>query len=104
LPVLLGGVFFRRMTISYNLPRITGLLFNFTLAASLAWIILSRMLLPPRPKGVSRIKNIVTILEWLLVPIIILILGSMPALDAQTRMMLGKYMEFNPTEKRKKVI
>ncbi len=102
LPIFLGGVLFRQMTISYNLPKITGLLLNFTLGTSLAWIILSRTILPPRPKGVSWMKNVVMVIEWVLVPFIILILGSTPALDAQTRMMLAKYMEFNPTEKVKK--
>jgi len=104
LPVFLGGAFFRQMTISYNLPKITGLLLNFTLGTSLAWIILSRTILPVRPKGVSWTKNVVMVVEWVLVPFIILILGSTPALDAQTRMMLAKYMEFNPTEKVKKVV
>ena len=104
LPLFLGGAFFSSMAIGYNLPKITGLLFNFTLATSLAWIILSRTTLPPRPKGVSRVKSVVMVIEWVIVPFIILILGSTPALDAQTRLMLGRYMEFNPTEKIKKVV
>jgi hypothetical protein len=101
LPLLFGGVFFKQIAIGYNLPKITGLLLNFTLATSLVWVVLSRTILPVRPKEVSWTKNVVMILEWIIVPIIILILGSTPALDAQTRLMLGKYMEFNPTEKRK---
>ena len=104
LPILLGGTFFNQMAIGYNLPRITGLLFNFTLATSLALIILSRTILPPRPKDVSWFKNIVMLAEWIIVPIVILILGSTPALDAQTRIMLAKYIEFNPTEKGHKMI
>ncbi|MGA2774898.1 MAG: glycosyltransferase family 2 protein [Candidatus Omnitrophota bacterium] len=104
LPLVLGGTFFNQMTISYNLPKITGLLLNFTLASSLAWIILSRTTLPERPKHVSWFKNVVMTLEWALVPLVILILGSAPALDAQTRLMLAKYMEFNPTTKIKKVV
>jgi hypothetical protein len=104
LPILLGGTFFNQMAIGYNLPRITGLLFNFTLATSLALIILSRTILPPRPKDVSWFKNIVMLAEWIIVPIVILILGSTPALDAQTRIMLAKYIEFNPTEKGHKVV
>ncbi|MCX5700618.1 MAG: hypothetical protein NTZ63_03675, partial [Candidatus Omnitrophica bacterium] len=103
-PIILGGAFFNQMSIGYNLPKITGLLFNFTLVASLAWIILSRIILPPRPKGVSWFKNVVMIFEWGIVPFIILILGSLPALDAQTHLILGKYMEFNPTPKNKKVV
>lgn len=54
---------------------------------------------PPRPSDVKWTKNIVMIMEWIIVPFIILIPGSIPALDAQTRLMLGKYMEFNTTEK-----
>jgi hypothetical protein len=104
LPVIFGGVFFNQMAIGYNLSKITGLLFNFTLFTSLVWIILSRLILPPRPKGISWFKNVVMLMEWFLVPFIILILGSTPALDAQTHLALGKYMEFNPTPKSKKVV
>ncbi|MGB4520754.1 MAG: glycosyltransferase family 2 protein [Candidatus Omnitrophota bacterium] len=99
LPILLGGAFFNQMSIGYNLPKITGILFNFTLVASLIWIILSRFTLPRRPKDVKWTKNIIMMLEWVLVPFIVLILGSIPALDAQTRLMLGKYMQFQVTEK-----
>lgn len=99
LPILLGGSFFNQMPIGYNLPRIAGLLFNFTLVASLIWVLLSRTILPPRPSDVKWTKNIIMILEWVIVPFIILLLGSSPALDAQSRLMLGKYMEFYPTEK-----
>jgi len=104
LPLLLGGAFFNQMSIGYNLPKITGLLLNFTLASSLAWIILSRTILPPRPKYINWFKNVIMILEWGIVPFVILILGSAPALDAQTRLMLAKYMEFNPTTKIKKMV
>lgn len=104
LPLLFGGAFFNQMAIGYNLPKITGLLLNFTLATSLAWIILSRTILPPRPKNVSWTKNVIMVIEWVMVPLIILILGSTPALDAQTRLALAKYMEFNPTEKINKVV
>jgi len=104
LPLLLGGAVFNSMAIGYNLPKITGLLFNFTIITSLTWVILSRTILPPRPKEVSWTKNIIMILEWVIVPFAILVLGSSPALDAQTRMMQARYMEFNPTQKRKEVV
>lgn len=104
LPILFGGAIFGQMAIGFNLPKITGLLLNFTLITSLVWIILSRTILPPRPKGVSWTKNVIMTLEWIIVPFIILVLGSTPALDAQTRLALGKYMEFNPTEKQKLMV
>ena len=104
LPMLLGGRFFAQSAIGHNLPRITGLLFNFTVFASLVWIILSWTILPPRPKGVSWFRNVIMVAEWLIVPVVILVLGSTPALDAQTRLMLGRYMEFSATEKTRKVV
>ncbi len=103
LPIIFGGAFFNQMAIGYNLSKLTGLLLNFTLFTSLVWVILSRIILPPRPKDVSWLKNIVMVMEWFIVPFIILILGSTPALDAQTHLALGKYMEFNPTPKSKKI-
>jgi len=104
LPIFFGGRFFSQMAIAYNLPKITGLLFQFTLFTSLTWIFLSWTILPPRPKGISWFKNVLLILEWVFVPFIILILGSSPALDAQSRLMCARYMEFNPTLKGNKVL
>ena len=99
LPILFGGAFFSQSSIAYNLPRITGLLLRFTLLTSLIWIFLSWTILPPRPKGISWIKNVLLVLEWIFVPFVILIVGSAPAIDAQSRLMLAKYMEFNSTLK-----
>jgi len=104
LPILFGGTFFSQTAIAYNLPKITGLLFKFTLLTSLTWIFLSWTILPPRPKGISWFKYVWLVLEWIFVPFIILIIGSLPAIDAQTRLMLGKYMEFNSTLKGNKVL
>ena len=104
LPVLFGGVFFNQTAIAYNLPKITGLLFQFTILTSFTWIFLSWIILPARPKGVSWFKNVLLVLEWVFVPLIILIVGSAPALDAQSRLMFAKYMEFNSTLKGNRVI
>ena len=104
LPMLFGGAFFNQSTIAYNLPKITGLLFQFTVLTSLTWIFLSWTILPPRPKEVSWLKNVILALEWFFVPIIILIIGSFPAIDAQTRLMLARYMEFNSTLKGNRVV
>jgi hypothetical protein len=104
LPIILGGVIFQQLPIGFNLPRMTGLLFNFTAGTSILWVALTRTILPPRPKNVSWFINVVMVMEWVTVPFIILLLGSTPALDAQTRLLMGRYMKFFATEKHRPVV
>lgn len=56
-------------------------------------------LLPPRPKTMKKWWWVVMIIQWALLPITFILFGAFPAIDAQTRMMLGKYLGFNVTKK-----
>ena len=40
-----------------------------------------------------------TYLQWLALPVVGLVFSNLPALDAQTRLMVGKYLEYRVTEK-----
>lgn len=60
---------------------------------------LSFFLLPPRPTKAPRFNWILMILQWVLLPVTFILFGALPALDAQTRFMLGKYLGFNVTKK-----
>ena len=62
----------------------------------------SIILLPPKPPQYGKFKYLALGLEWLIVPIVMVIFTPLPALDAQSRWMLGKYMGFWPTEKIRK--
>lgn len=64
--------------------------------------ILSMTILPKRPGGVKKGTWLVMILQWLLLPITFILFGSVPAIDAQTRLMLGKYLGFTVTNKVRK--
>lgn len=64
--------------------------------------ILSTMLLPPLPKGMSQFKKISVFLQWIFLPVTLIVFGAFPALDAQIRLMFGKYMGFWVTEKVRK--
>jgi hypothetical protein len=65
-------------------------------------IYVNLVLLPPRPAKYGRFKSAMMYIQWLLVPIVSVIFGSIPAIEAQTRLMLGRYMEFWVTPKVRK--
>ena len=102
LPLILGGERFNVTLLSYNLPRITSNLMTIAMIGMFTSAIISLLLLPPRPKKYSGWKNLSTVLQWLLLPITLIIFGSFPALDAQTRLILGKPLGFWVTEKTRK--
>jgi len=65
---------------------------------------LSLTLLPPRPASIKRRTWLVMIGQWVLLPVTFILFGALPAIDAQTRLMLGKYLGFNVTEKKRRGI
>lgn len=75
--------------------------FLMTLAMSGVFIsaIFSLAFLPPRPRTMPKIKKLAIFLQWILLPVTFVIFGAFPAIDAQTRLMLGRYLGFWVTEK-----
>lgn len=100
LPLILGGASFGGTLLSYNLPRLTRNLMTLAMVGMIVSAILSFLILPPKPKNFGIIKNMVFVLQWLLLPFILVVFGALPALDSQTRLILGKYLDFWPTEKK----
>jgi len=92
LPNAFGGEAFYLTMLSYNLPRITGLLLNLALIGIIASAILSFSLLPPRislDRSKRMVNSLLYLVQWALVPVTFICFSAVPALDAQTRMMLG---------------
>ncbi|OGL61983.1 hypothetical protein A3C09_01490 [Candidatus Uhrbacteria bacterium RIFCSPHIGHO2_02_FULL_47_44] len=63
---------------------------------------MSLTLLPRRPGTVRPHAWIMMLLQWALLPITFIVFGSLPAVDAQTRLMIGKYLGFEVTKKQRK--
>jgi hypothetical protein len=59
-------------------------------------------MVPKRPEHKSRFSYAVMALQWILVPFTMIIFSAIPGLDAQTRLMFGRYMGFWVTPKDKK--
>jgi cellulose synthase/poly-beta-1,6-N-acetylglucosamine synthase-like glycosyltransferase len=106
LPILLGGQKFNFSVLSFNLPILTGQIMTISMVGMIISAILSTMLLPPVPKEfkwyVRWYKKSTVFLQWLLLPITLILFGSFPALEAQIRLMTGNYMGFWVTEKIRK--
>ncbi|MFA5155065.1 MAG: glycosyltransferase family 2 protein [Patescibacteria group bacterium] len=101
LPMLLGGDRFNSTVLSGNLPSITQNLMNVAMIGLILSAVISALLLPKKPAKYTFWKKILMSLEWLAVPVTIIIFGSVPCLEAQIRLMFGKYMGFWWTPKRR---
>lgn len=103
LPVIVGGDQFNQSVLAHNLPMFTRYLMNIALVGMVVSVSLSFLLMPPRPEKYSKWRNVYMVLQWVLVPITAPFLGSLPAIDSQTRILFGKYFgEFWVTEKIRK--
>jgi len=102
LPVVVGGPEFNKTVLSFNLPYFTRTIMTLAMLGLVSSAILSIVLLPPRPPQFGRFKHFLMILQWILFPVTTILLGAVPALDAQTRLMFGRYMGFWVTPKTRK--
>lgn len=102
LPLVLGGSAFRESVLAHNLPFVTKTLMTLGMAGLLISIPMSLLSLPPRPKRYHWSRHFLMVFQWVLIPLVGF-LSAFPAIDSQTRILLGKYFgEFWVTEKMRK--
>jgi len=101
LPLFLGGDEFNTLLLSYNLPRITRVLMTIAMFGLVGSAFISLKLLPPRPQKARWYSYLFMTVQWIFIPLTILVFGAIPGLDSQTRLMIGRYMGFWVTPKNK---
>ncbi|MEA1925657.1 MAG: glycosyltransferase family 2 protein [Patescibacteria group bacterium] len=100
LPLIFGGERFNESVLAHNLPYITRYLMTISMIGLVAAMFMGFLLMPPRPKKYSKKRYSYMFFQWFLAPFIAPFLGASPAVHAQTRIILKKYMgEFWVTEK-----
>ena len=104
LPIILGGRHFNTSVLAYNLPTVTSVLMTVAMAGLLLSAVIGLTLLPPYPANLPhrRRRYVAMFAQWILVPIHIIVFGALPGLEAQTRLMFGRYMGFWVTPKERK--
>lgn len=103
LPILFGGPEFHTTVLSYSLPFVTRTLmtvamFGLVISASIAF-----MLLPQKPPRLGKWRYGGMAVQWALVPVMATILSAFPALDAETRLMIGRDLDFHVVQKTRRV-
>jgi len=102
LPIWIANTRGYTSVVAQSAPDILQALMTAAMTGLFIQAILSSTLLPPRPKKYKRWKWVLMLIQWALVPLTLIAFGSIPATDAQTRLMLGKYLGFHVTEKVRK--
>lgn len=98
LPPLVNKTF-ARTVLGHNLSQISSAILTMCITFLLVMIFLDLRAKPPRPKDFKAWKIPILYLQWLTLPIVSFFLSALPGLDAHTRLMLGKRLEYRVTEK-----
>ena len=99
LPVLFARREFASSVVYYNVPEIASTIFNLAFLCLIISITLSVAILPKADVRYPALVKCGHAMEWLLIPVILVFLSALPALDAQTRLMFGRYLEFWVSDK-----
>jgi len=89
---------FSRTALGYKLPSLAGFILTSCLFATFTMIVIDYRNRRGN-KNVSRFKQFLFPLEFVLLPIAGFILGALPALISHTQLMFGKRIEYKVTEK-----
>ncbi len=89
-----------RSVAAHQLPEIVSLIQRIAMIGLFVSIFISFKMLPPRPERYKRHRSLWLLLQWALMPVTSILYGSSAALNSQTRLLFGKYLErFDVTDK-----
>ena len=90
---------FSYQALAHNLPIITSRILTLASVTIAITIFVSLISLPPKPARYRGIRFVGMILQWVLLPVTSMCFSAFAAINAQTRLMFGRYLEFYVTEK-----
>ncbi len=90
---------FSESVVSRNLNVISSWILTIAFIGLFTTVYVNEKAAPPRPKNWPLYIKVWSYLQWALVPIVLVTITTFPAIDAQTSLMLGRYIEFRTTNK-----
>jgi len=103
LPLWIAPDSLRQSALYSNTPHLLQYIVTGALTGLLVSALLSFPLLPKLPRSHSKHVYITIVLQWLLLPFSLIFVSAIPAIDAVTHLMFGKYLGFNVSQKKRKI-
>lgn len=98
-PLLINPEASRSIT-AHSLPVVVSHIQQVALVGLFITILLMLKMLPPRPARYKRHRTVGMVLQWFLMPVTSVCYSSIASFNAQTHLMLGKYLDkFDVTDK-----
>ena len=89
-----------RYAVVFTLPGVVGIIQMIAMIGLIVTVLTSLRMLPPRPEKYTKMKSLLMVIQWVLMPVVAIVYQSAAAFYSQTRLMIGKYMEnFDVTRK-----
>ncbi len=98
LPPLINP-YFKRTVLGFLLPQLSSVLLTLSTSFLLVYTFLDVKLRGKLKQKTKYYALPLLVVQWYLLPVVSFFLSSLPALDAHTRMILGKKLEYKVTEK-----
>lgn len=91
--------YFARTALGHNLSQISSIILTLSVLFLFLVTLVDAKTKPKRPASFPKWKIPLLYLQWLSLPIVAFFLAALPGLDAHTRLLLGKRLEYRVTEK-----
>jgi len=77
----------------------SNLLLGVALSSVVFFLYFEIRMLPPMPKSWRPLKKLVIVAQYFAYPMVGLVMSVLPAFEAHTRLLFGRYLEYRVTEK-----
>lgn len=104
LPLWFADESIRQSALFFSTPHVLQILMTIAMIGLVLSMIMSLLILPPRPHTERPSRYIYMIAQWIIVPVSLIFFSAIPCIDAVTHLMFGKYLGFNISQKKRKKI